>query len=696
MTSPSLRSQRWLALGALCVLTLLAYANSFGGGFAMDNRGLLLEDPRIREATTEHLEQIVRHTYWWPYGESGLYRPFTTLTYLFNYAVLGGGADATGYHWINFLLHLGNALLVFTLVRRLGAKLWPGFFMAAVWAVHPVLTESVTNMVGRADLLAGMALLGGLLLYLKSAEAAGGRRWAWLAGLLAVTAVGVFSKENAATVVGVIALFELVRWKWPDAAAGPRRGGALLLGCLAVMLPIQAMLYLRGAALAGLPPTDFPYCDNPLVGADFWTARLTALQVMGRYIALLVWPAVLSCDYSIAAIPFAHGSAADWFYWSVVAVAAAALVPLWRHGRMLFFAVAAAFLTFLPTSNLIVPIGTIMAERFLYLPAIAAAACVVAAVYGGLRRLGAVRLAPVVLGLLVAALAARTWVRNTDWHDELTLATATVKTSPGSFKSHRMLASALFGADGGERDIDRVIAEGEQAAAILDRVPDARNNPDVYRRAAAYWMSKCEQLPVGGADGPTAAPPAAVPVYRRVVELLQRSRRIVLASDVRLGAAGPDERVAELDRMLATTWLRLGDASKSRETAEAALRLQPLTVASYERLASALVAGGRAEEAVVVLMRGAMVTADAGLRQGFVDLYQHGVDSSGCATRPGGAHGPMLNPACPLVSRHLCMASAAVIRLRLEMGRRDLAEKLKGEALREFGCSAAALDVNQP
>ena len=101
-----------VALG-LCILTLLAYSNSFSAGFALDNRGLLLEDPRIREASPEHLQQIVQHTYWWPYGESGLYRPVTTLSYLFNYAVLGNRDRPAGYHAVNLLLHVINVLLAY-------------------------------------------------------------------------------------------------------------------------------------------------------------------------------------------------------------------------------------------------------------------------------------------------------------------------------------------------------------------------------------------------------------------------------------------------------------------------------------------------------------------------------------------------------------------------------------------------------
>src|SRR5580700_7166595 len=103
--------QDWRPLLLLAV-TLAAYSNSFQTGFPMDNKGLLLDDSRIHEASAENLALIFQHTYWWPHGESGLYRPVTTLTYLFNYAVLGNGDRAAGYHWVNLALHFGNVLLV--------------------------------------------------------------------------------------------------------------------------------------------------------------------------------------------------------------------------------------------------------------------------------------------------------------------------------------------------------------------------------------------------------------------------------------------------------------------------------------------------------------------------------------------------------------------------------------------------------
>src|SRR5262245_32576888 len=117
----------------LAAVTLLAFSNSFSAGFTLDNKGLILEDPRIREVTAENVGLILHHTYWWPRGEAGLYRPFTTLSYLFNYAILGNADQPAGYHWINLLLHIGNVLLVYALARRLLREFWPSFLLSAMW-----------------------------------------------------------------------------------------------------------------------------------------------------------------------------------------------------------------------------------------------------------------------------------------------------------------------------------------------------------------------------------------------------------------------------------------------------------------------------------------------------------------------------------------------------------------------------------
>ena len=559
----------------LAVLTVLAYSNSFRAGMVLDNKGLLLQDPRIREATGKNVALIFEHTYWWPFGEAGIYRPLTTLSYLFNYAILGDGDQAEGYHEVNLGLHLANVLLMFAVGRRLLGRLGPAALMAALWAVHPASTESVTNIVGRSDLLAAMATLGGFLMYVKSTTA-GRWRMAWLAGLAMATAAGVESKESAVTIVAVIALYELA---WP----GRRRWVDFLWGLAATGIPIAGMLVQRAAVLAGSPPAQFPFTDNPIADAGFWTGRLTALKVMGHYLAQAVWPWRLASDYSYAQIPLGIESVGDGLAVAVTLVAAAGVVGLWRWNRTAFFLAGFAAIVFLPTSNLLFPIGTIRADRFLYLPAAGVLGCVVMAVYQLGSRMGSRWVAPAILLAMTAGFAVRTWARNAEWRDELTLASADAETSPRSFKVHRFLAVAMFAADPTRANIDRVLEEIDRSLAIVDSLPDLQNVPETYYFAGAAYLVKGERLQTAGAAG-------AERDYRRAHEFLERCIRINEAQEQQVNQAYEQRRAArsgkpapavvgrtKLDayRLLADANQRLGDMDGALRAGYEAQRVAP-------------------------------------------------------------------------------------------------------------------------
>jgi protein O-mannosyl-transferase len=163
-------ASKWPARAALFAIALAAYANSFWLGLAQDSKVIVAQDARLREVTADNLKLILTKNYWWPLGGDGLYRPVTTLSLLFNYAVLGNGQNAAGYHVVNFLLHAINVWLLYELALLLFRRAGPAFFAAALWAVHPIGTEAVTSIVGRADLLAAMSVLGGLLLYIRGRD----------------------------------------------------------------------------------------------------------------------------------------------------------------------------------------------------------------------------------------------------------------------------------------------------------------------------------------------------------------------------------------------------------------------------------------------------------------------------------------------------------------------------------------------
>ena len=87
---------KWPARAVLAIIALAAYGDSFGLGMALDANVIVKQDARLRAVTAGNLELIVTRNYWWPLGGDGLYRPVTTLSFLFNYAVPGNGQSGTG------------------------------------------------------------------------------------------------------------------------------------------------------------------------------------------------------------------------------------------------------------------------------------------------------------------------------------------------------------------------------------------------------------------------------------------------------------------------------------------------------------------------------------------------------------------------------------------------------------------------
>lgn len=637
---------------ALCALAIAAYANSFRCGFAFDSRQLILQDPRVQAATADNVTQIARHTYWWPYGESGLYRPVTTFSYLLNYAVLGNGERAAGYHAFNLLLHLGNVLLVFALVRRIARRDDAAFAAAAIWAVLPVSVEAVTNIVGRADLLAACGVLAALLLYRRS----------WI-GLAAATTLAVFSKESGVAILPIVVCYELAFWNRRTSAR------ALAIGGAAMAIPLLAMWTARSAVLSAAPAAEFTYVDNPIVGASWIVGRLTALKVAGMALWKLGWPATLSADYSFNAIPLARGSMPDGLAWLTVAAALAAMAAAARRDRATAFFCAFAVVSYLPASNLLFPSGTIFGERLLYLPAAGLAALFALALARLPRRAFAA-----IVSVIVVAFGVRTWMRNPDWTSDITLWRAAVIAEPSSAKTHHALAQALYDSDPSHANLDEVIAQQEHAIAILDPVPDALNAFPMYRQAGAYHLDKATALAAEGR-----------PEFERALVRLQRAVTIEAVGERRRDAPAVAAR-ADLNRLLASAYLGLHDAEQAIAAAARARDLEPLAPLPYRQIATAQLAREEPDAAAETLMVGSMVTADRGLTQALLGLYAAGVDEGRCATA-NGASGPTLNTSCPVVQQHLCAAAPEAARLDRQLGRFSEAERVEATARGMAACN---------
>jgi hypothetical protein len=459
--------RRLTALLSLTLLAVLPFLGGLDGGFVGDDVPIIELHPGLRAGSNP--ARLFTETYWREFGAGGLYRPLTLASFALDRAVWGADAKGApvpgGVHRTNLLLNVVAALLVYAALRRRVTDAPSAWLGAALFAVHPVHTETVVHLVGRADLLTAVFFLAALNLH-------GARGWkARLAALLCYFAA-LLSKEMGASLPAVL-LAEAWLLRRPGSARAflsrQLRELAPYLGVLAVFLLI------RGAVLgASLDPPSgwvlavpgrFLAFEDP----EPFEVGLTMLHVFGEYLLLLVAPLRLSADYS--GLPHSHAlelrvllSASAW----------AALLGLvwwaWRRGArepaawLAFFA-----LTMLPVSNLIMMTGIVMAERVLYLPSVAV--CGIAA--WGASRLWRRRRAWILpfAGWLIW-FGVQTSLRSPVWSDPLTLYEETVE--HGRYRGH----VALNGLVGEMLD-------------ELGRRPD----PELRERALAYAKEAVELFP---------------------------------------------------------------------------------------------------------------------------------------------------------------------------------------------------------
>lgn len=432
-------SKKWYYL--IILVAIGVYISVLPNQFAFDDELIILHNPLIRSLS--NLPQIFALDYW-GLGDTNIeYRPITITTYALNYAL--HGLHPFGYHLVNVILHALNSLLIFFICRYMFPNsVRFSILTALLFAVHPIHTEAVANVVGRAELLYTFFYLSAWLVHLKSKGLSGRTelRRVVLAGVLLLFGLG--SKETSVTFLVVVIVFDLLfrgeerikdvfRFRWKH--------------YLVYFLITAEFIFIR-IFLVPLSK-EISLIDNPLAMLDPVWRIINALYILFfKYLFLLFVPLHLSPDYSYHAINLID-SFFDVRVGIILVLLAGVIVGLiWscRHQKYtpicfggLFFAVTIA-----PVANILMSIGTIMGERLLYLPSLGF--CLVLGFI--LSKLcQKIQLKPVIIGLVILILGSygtRTVIRNFDWYDNEHLFLSAVLVVPNSARVQQNVGAVYY------------------------------------------------------------------------------------------------------------------------------------------------------------------------------------------------------------------------------------------------------------
>ncbi len=347
-------SSRGLIL-ALLLLGTIAHVWILNGSFkTMDDEMSIVSNPDIKSFA--FLGKIFTSSF---FGADTYYRPLVHFSYMLEYRFVG--LNPLFYHLTNLIIHLGNSVVLFFIFLGIFKKRVTSFCAAALFAVHPVHWEAVSNVAGRSILLCASGYFLALFFYVKPASDKKTELFNRGGSLLAFI-LSLLSKEAAVTFLFSLWSFEFLILKKP----GRKTLWPAVLGRLAPYF-ILTLGYLALRRALGITNIAlWPSVSNGVLGAaTFLRASLT-------YLRLFIFPVDLHFDRAIAYFV----TPADPIFGATIVTAAILVWGLWKYrarlSRKVRFFMTWFGITLLPAAQF-VPLPAhfgyaAAAEHFLYIP----------------------------------------------------------------------------------------------------------------------------------------------------------------------------------------------------------------------------------------------------------------------------------------------------------------------------------------
>ncbi|HND21033.1 MAG TPA: hypothetical protein PLB18_16790, partial [Acidobacteriota bacterium] len=422
----------------LAVLSVLVYLNSIGNGFAYDDVLIIEKNPLLRSVS--NIPRLFLIGYWdtW-YAGAAAYRPFLMMTFVLNYAV--SGTEAWSYHLVNVLLHAANSCLLYFLLIRYQVSLSVAAIAGLIFAIHPVHTEAVSNVIGRGEVLAAFCCGVSWLCWKEYQETSQPfLKYGLFLAASGAYLVGLLTKESI--IVLPVLLFGLDLF-WAERVAEWRQFGGRFLKLAAPYLGFVGGLaiYFWLRSMAGQILSQSSEISLPeMAKLSYWGRAATMASMSLEYFRLLVIGYPLRPYYD----PLAFGvlSSPNWRSWlglfGVIGLALGAIVA-YRRAPIVTFAIGFVFVTLGLFSNIVFLVGSLVAERFLYLPSVGYA--ILIAWLAEQYVFSAFRSDKPASGRLIAAVVLLVWCvgyigitarRNLDWANNEALFTRFIETDPKS------------------------------------------------------------------------------------------------------------------------------------------------------------------------------------------------------------------------------------------------------------------------
>jgi hypothetical protein len=431
---------RWLVAVGIILAGAVAYVNTFDGEWVWDDASSVLLHQHVQDPL-KFFQLFREDQHAFGQGQGNFYRPLVSASFMLDYLWSYEPGQETGskasypdikpllFHVTNMLWHIAAALLLFALLTLLDAPRLVRAAVPMIYVLHPLHTEAVAYISGRADMMSAAFMFAGLWFALR-AETAARPAPGWVASG-ACFCGALLSKESAFVYPLLLGLLLFLRPRPETDGENRQAGYARRMAPLAIAVVIMA-------GYAGLRMTVLKFADAGSGPASPLGQRLVETgQAFAFYIRVLFLPFGLHMEQTLTGTP----------RWTalvglllLLACGAVVAVSLKKGQRRIALGMGWFLITWLPISG-VFPLNAPMAEHWMYVPMAGFWWALAEMVWLGCERRPVVRRAALTgayaLGLFFLVLTVQ---RNQDWHSNERLFRATLAQNPATARVHYNLA----------------------------------------------------------------------------------------------------------------------------------------------------------------------------------------------------------------------------------------------------------------
>ena len=456
---PGFRAQALI----LALLGFIFYANTFQHEAAFDDRMAITDNEYVQAGlagipdilTKDAYQSYLEHRQGSNQLAGGRYRPLSLVTFAIEQQMMGVAHDNEtankkevriahemhSRHVVNVLLYILSVIVLLYFLRKAVFPLDPliAFLAALLFTILPVHTEVVANVKSRDEILSVLFIL---LTFIKAFTYLESKKVRDLLLALLCFFLALLSKEYAVTLVVLLPLsFYLFR---------KEQMGKSIRATLPYLIPLGVYLFMRFAAVSSMAEgAENNVMNNPYLYATGLQKIATELLVMLDYLKLLIFPNVLSADYSYNQIPYTNF--ANPLVWLSIIVYLGMIISmciLFTRRHVLCFAIAVYVANLALVSNIFFNIGAPMGERLIYHSSIGFCMAVAWLIYKGFAQIKSPVFSKVGLAgfmiILITLCGFKTTEHNKDWKNDTTLFLTDVQTVPNSVLVNNNAAAACM------------------------------------------------------------------------------------------------------------------------------------------------------------------------------------------------------------------------------------------------------------